>query len=526
MTRARNPDGRCPMDRLAPVLVAVPLLLGGCAGESNTVSPSDSRDSSDGPARSDLDRSGTLWGSHLEWSLANPSYAGNPFDLEAAVTFTHVTSGEGRTTGMFYAGDSRWSFRFTGTRTGTWTFTTSSSDPELDDMTGTVEISPQADPDLHGLLTTRGNKFARWTGTGNLDPFLVRIFADASNEVAARFGCDDYEDMRCWSEAFIRAYAEKAREHGMSHIFLFVAHQWFRPGSRRHTGHSETNPSLESFRVLERAIQVAREEGVAVHLWVWGDESRAMTPVGLPGGVNGEVDRRLQRYIAARLGPLPGWTLGYGFDLREWVSAAEADDWARFLHEAMGWDHLLWARNLDGPSLDVESVGGAGPESYRQAASHVDSDRPHLEEERFLYRRDLWGRIYTMDRTMDLLWWMAMAGGSAGFWGTADGAEYPEPVRLRTYARFWRDRLRFGMEPADGLTDGYALATDGGAPYVFYCEGAATVEMDLRRMAGARRAVAVDARGAYREIEVGTLAPGRHTWDAPYRSDWAIAVGE
>jgi len=35
----------------------------------------------------------------------------------------------------------------------------------------------------------------------------------------------------------------------------------------------------------------------------------------------------------------------------------------------------------------------------------------------------------------------------------------------------------------------------------------------------------VDTTGAYREIEVGTLDPGEHTWQAPRTSDWAIAVG-
>ena len=57
-----------------------------------------------------------------------------------------------------------------------------------------------------------------------------------------------------------------------------------------------------------------------MHLWTWGDEQRHMTPARW--GINGNVDRATpERYIAARLGPLPGWTMGYGFDLDEWVNA-------------------------------------------------------------------------------------------------------------------------------------------------------------------------------------------------------------
>ena len=45
-------------------------------------------------------------------------------------------------------------------------------------------------------------------------------------------------------------------------------------------------------------------------------------------------------------------------------------------------------------------------------------------------------------------------------------------------------------------------------------------------MKGNQRAVAVDALRAYKEIDVGPLAPGKHRWKAPRKSDWAIAVGD
>ena len=44
-------------------------------------------------------------------------------------------------------------------------------------------------------------------------------------------------------------------------------------------------------------------------------------------------------------------------------------------------------------------------------------------------------------------------------------------------------------------------------------------------MAGRRHAVAVDAKKHYQEIDLGSLNSSNQTWNAPYRSDWAIAVG-
>jgi hypothetical protein len=44
-------------------------------------------------------------------------------------------------------------------------------------------------------------------------------------------------------------------------------------------------------------------------------------------------------------------------------------------------------------------------------------------------------------------------------------------------------------------------------------------------MEGAQMVVAVDTKVLYKEIEVGELTAREHVWDAPYLSDWAIAVG-
>jgi len=49
--------------------------------------------------------------------------------------------------------------------------------------------------------------------------------------------------------------------------------------------------------------------------------------------------------------------------------------------------------------------------------------------------------------------------------------------------------------------------------------------MDLSGMAQAQPGVAVDTKKEYEEIDLGMLGGKEHAWNAPYRSDWAIAVG-
>ncbi len=111
-----------------------------------------------------LDRDTTLFGPVTEWSAENSTFAGNPFDLEATVTFQHDGSGETRTTRMFYDTANTWKFRFTGTRTGTWQFTTSSADGDLSGLSGTVTVAAGADPAPRGFLVAADSKFARQVG--------------------------------------------------------------------------------------------------------------------------------------------------------------------------------------------------------------------------------------------------------------------------------------------------------------------------------------------------------------------------
>lgn len=520
--------------RLAPVALLL-LLAPGCGADSSASGPDSGEDPADGPR---LDRTATQWAPYEEWTLSNASYSGNPFDLEASATFTHEASGERRTTGMFFAGGSDWKFRFTGTRTGRWTYTTSSADPDLDGRSGTVTVEPARDPAVRGFLVARGGKIARMASDDAVEGFQLKVFADGNLQVHRRFGYDaDAPITRFGDEAFVRAYVEKALDHGANWIFFSPRNEFLRVGSIAHDGHDSEDPDLEAFRAIETAITVAHGMGAGVHLWAWGDEERRWTPVGVPGGVNGRVDRRLQRYVAARLGPLPGWTMSYGFDLSEWVSPAEVEAWARHLDERSGWGHLLMARGeaYDGPSLHVQSLGGPGPAGPVDVLERMAAaGKPAMEEERFLHGRRFGGVLFDMDHTVDLWWWMSMGGGMSGFWGTSfacvEGSpcpEYPRPEWMRIHAEFWEGRFRLDLEPAHDLSDGLALADPGGERFVFYREGAASLTMDLSGASGPLPAVAVDARGdRYREIEIGPLADGLHTWEPPHVSDWAVAVGE
>lgn len=496
--------------------------------------------SQDSPASPEfLNQTGTLWAPYLEWSLNNPSWSGNPFDVIATVNFVHAGSGETRQTHMFFDGGTTWKFRFTGTRTGQWTFTTSSSDSDLNGHSGNITINSNPNPNIKGFLVRSGNKFAQQVGeNGELKGVIFNIWQGGNfpNGVLNWYNSPNLSaDLNNGIDNYLIP-------HGANTLYsTVVANRWFKLETQQWDQHSSQEPDIRTFEAMERAITHLHSRGINLHIWAWGDEDRRQTPLGA-GGINGTADRRVQRYIAARLGPLPGWSMNYGYDLGEWVSESQLDSWASYMNERMGWPHLLFSRgyapqNMSGRSYSSNGPGspvGAiqtspnGPASYSEVVSHIDSDpnRPHLYEERFIYLREMGGGPqWTMDRTRRVMWWNAMAGGVGAFWGVWDGPMYPNPEQMRTHARFWENRFHLNLARANNLTDGAALKTPSNDLYIFYKENTSSIQMDLSGMSGARQAVAVDTKLGYAEIALGIVNPSNQTWSAPYSSDWAIAIG-
>jgi len=104
-------------------------------------------------------------------------------------------------------------------------------------------------------------------------------------------------------------------------------------------------------------------------------------------------------------------------------------------------------------------------------------------------------------------------------------AESLVPEWIKTNATFFADRFILDLERCNSLTNGVCLKRPNSKDYIFYGENVSSLQLNLAGMVGGQTAVAVDAKKAYAEIDLGTLTPTSQTWQAPYRSDWAIAIG-
>ena len=473
----------------------------------------------------ELDRKVRQW-VPVEWTLESPAVAGNPFDLVAMVAFVHADSGENRTTEMFHAGGRKWKFRFTATRPGKWTFTTASKVKALAGKRGA--ITAEANPMGRGFVTGFGSKWG-WSGTGEVfvPQLLMYLTPDKYHKKPERIDRD------------IKTFLV---DHGFNGFHTYVFCRWFDIGQDRadRLRAKGPDPDPRTFEALELLIGKTYAAGGMVHIWAWGDESRRQTPIGL-GGKNGPADRRLQRYIAARLGPLPGWTMGYGYDLWEWVKADDLRKWNSYMHKHLGWPHLLGGRaHKNRLSQIYDRLDYSGYEQHRpDYKKYVETiskrpAKPSFSEDRFRIRqsRTYRGKDYDMAMTRRGLWHSTMAGGVANIWGRLDrqhsslgSKPYARPEWIKTWSVFFKGRFLKDMARANKLTDGVCLARPGGEGYVFYTEDAESILMDLSGMPAAAKAVAVDALKPYKEIDLGKLKPQKQTWEAPHKSDWAIAVG-
>ncbi|HRV92870.1 MAG TPA: DUF5060 domain-containing protein, partial [Anaerolineae bacterium] len=484
-------------------------------------------------ASASMDRTGTQWGSYLEWSLTNTSYSGNPFDIVATATFRH-SSGETRTTPMFYAGDNTWKFRFTATRTGAWSLTTQSSDADLNGETGTVTINPNPDPQATGFVTHFDNKW-NFSGTGKaFVPQFVMYYAP-----------HNFHNKPSLIDSDINTFID---QHGFTGFHVPVFCRWFEIDTSDcdQLSSADPNPDLATFEALELLITKVHAKGGVVHLWLWGDDGARQNPNFLPGGINGQVDKRLLRYIAARLGPLPGWTLGYGYDLWEWVNGSQLTQWHDYMDDQMGWEHYLGARanknelNQLSEAMDYSSYEQHRPD-YDKYVETIDRrpGKPSFSEDRFRIRNDdrYADKDYTEEDTRRGLWHSTMAGGVANIWGNLLGTTqvnngsdksrpYTYPERLKAYALFFENRFIRDLERCNNLTDGVCLKQPDNSHFLFYSENTDTIQLNLSSMPSSQQAIAVDAKKNYSEIDLGTLTPENQTWDAPYSSDWAIAVGD
>ncbi len=458
----------------------------------------------------------------MDLTFNNPSWSGNPYDLIATVTFSHASSDLTRTTEMFYAGNDEWKARFAGDLPGLWNYTSTSSDSDLNGLSGTIDIASSDNP---GFVQASGDK---WIRTGSGEAFVPQFVMSANPNF--------FYDNPSKIDSDIALFIE---DHGFNGLHVKVDCRWFDIYTPicTYIDSSDPNPDQRTFEALEQIILETYKAGGVVHIWVWGDDERNQN--AKKWGHNGTVDRRLQRYIAARLGPMPGWTMGYGFDLWEWTNESQLNSWYDYMHDHMGWPHMLGARSSKN-QLDQlsERMDYSGYEQHRPDYNkYVETiltrpNKPSFSEDRFRVRDEGRSKDYTLDETRQGLWRSGMSGGIANIWGyLQDGgsddlgsAAYPNSAQLKLFSDFFNERYHISLERCNDLSNGYCLKSPSNQQFLHYKENSGSIEIDLSNANATMPFMAIDTKTG--NLFTGEFEATFVTWNASYTSDWAIAIGD
>ena len=314
-------------------------------------------------------------------------------------------------------------------------------------------------------------------------------------------------------------------QHGFNGFHMPVFCRWWDLDSSNgvcYNGMSQ--PDERTFAVLEEFISRTYEAGGMVHFWMYGDSARSQNP-GNSFGHGSQTEKNVLNEIGARLGPIPGWTMGYGFDVFEWASSSQIEAWHNYLQGQMSANpHLLGARGTKNAynnwSNDLEYWSAEWHQpTYYDYIDHLNNanGRPAFSEDRFRLGQDHAYKAYTMDMTRRGMWHSTLAGGVANIWGnlTVDATDinmglktsqnYPNPEQIKTYSDFWNGRFNANMTRC-----GDYCISDGNIT-VLYGENVSTL--------GTQSGIAVDTKLPYAEI---SIADGQ----LPYASDWAIILGQ
>jgi hypothetical protein len=335
--------------------------------------------------------------------------------VEGSCVWTHE-SGETRRSLVWYSGvGERYVYRFGASLPGRWKGKASSAIQALDGHEFTVTVHRSSNPNRIGWSGQLAGEPTAWAHQKGQDGKLAKRTPILIMMPDVQRWHDDFDQMR----AFVAEFNE---EHGFNggHIST-IGHAWFDAAASGNLANASPAPDVRTFAALEAAAREWAERGGWLHLWMWGKGSGGDFGK-LPGGFKGASSKRINRYLAARLGPVPGWSLGIGWDVEFWADEEKLKWWLDDLIPQMGgWHHWIGHRYSDsdinqGHDPEPANQGDylsrgirwntlrPGTEQYAgwehwytltddseiEAARRVFPDRPMMSEDRFRQRQGVW----------------------------------------------------------------------------------------------------------------------------------------
>jgi hypothetical protein len=335
---------------------------------------------------------------------------GNLFDAEANVTWTHENTATSLNGSVFYNGSGdTFIFRFGAELQGEWTGNTTSNISGLNGLNFLVNVTEPSNGSRTGWSGQIEDEPTAWARQSGPNATLTKRTPILVMWDQPGIYYNDLQKMRDNISEFLD-------EHGFNGVHFGVNAGWFNVTllNESDVPPSATEPDIQTFVVLEELLKEVVDRGGWVHIWMWGQNYSNTTAKNLDNGWQGAEHVRLLKYIRNRLGPVPGWSMGVGFDIDEWLNQSEFEFWLDNLAPLTGGYHHWIGGRYSEPPPDPTNEGNytsggitwntvhngtyqyAGWEQQRQNVTDEEiengtsqvPDRPMFSEDRFR-RRDL-----------------------------------------------------------------------------------------------------------------------------------------
>ena len=456
-------------------------------------------------------------------SFTNNSWDGNPFDIPFEAMFTHVSSGRTIRQLGFYAGDNTWKIFFMPDVTGDWTYTTRSSDPDLDGKMGSFHCISSP---LPGPLVGDGNRW-RYKDSGE---YISPIMIPTRQFFKSKETNDGVDDFIKWADE-----TAGAQLIGTTLVY-FNQPQTAVPYIKGEEG------ELFNFAMWDRLnshLDMLRDRGMGFYVMFYSDDRESPNLHNIRA--RSQEEERLFRYAVARLSAYPVILWDTGIDISETRSNDWIDWFTDWFNEHDPWRHPVSSRTGGGSGGKIPNTatyfsdGTATLPDYLTKVNDWSSRSvPTIYTDRW---RENYGRgNFDPDKIRQAAWEVGLVGGmgvyvggdeNEGYLTESYASDFKAAPYLGLRNRFFRNRIRYfgGLVPMNQLVEGgknITLAAQPGFEYVAYDGDGGSIELDLSGVAGDFQVEWYNPRNG--DLIAGGFVEGgrKQAFQSPGDQDWVL----
>jgi hypothetical protein len=474
-------------------------------------------------------------------SFVNNTYSGNPFEVRIDATFTHLASGTQITLPGYFDGNDTWKVGFMPTKSGTWTYTTSSPAPELNSQTGSLSAVDSSSPGMLKADTSNSRKW-KFTNGDYVVPIALRMEFFSEPATLNRFTqVADYMKQHNVHLAETRLTEQYGQWDGR-HDYIFSGN-W-----------QDHQFDLEIWQRFEQRLDVLAKRGLGAHIMFYSDDK------GTPKwGARSATEEMVIRYTIARTAGFPVIWYNTGIDISEYRTCEDINWFGEQIREMDPYGHPVSSRYGGGsgscimPGQTFNSQGFNLAKIDRMILEFNNFSVPTSMDDAWGENRDSHPNKNHTEHDIRRAFWKAMAAGGVGglIRGGGNGGCYNGFMCISHLENEWESEqwLKFinpfllnylgdtfgTMVPDTDISDTkqqvYAISDPGKTKLLFLFIGpndtynpytAGIMSVRLKSIAGTFSGIWFDTRTG-KEFNAGTFYGGQdYTLTPPTDDDWIL----